>query len=413
MLCESNVRYYCRNSEKTFCKAKNDILYTVEGDEYIDFLSGAGSLNYGHNNPYIKECVLEYLKEDNILQGLDLLTEAKNEFLQCFWEKIMKNKKKEYNVQFCGPTGTNAMEAAIKLAKKYTKRNIIFAFMGSFHGMTQGTMNISSRLCKNNNCIDDVFFIPLKIRGSTDYDCVQYIRQVIEDEHSGVSLPAAIVIETIQAEGGVILFDITTLKELRKICDEFGIILIFDEIQVGCFRTGKFFSFEEADIEPDFIALSKSISGIGLPMSLLLIESQYDIWEPGEHTGTFRGNQLAYIGAKAALEFAEKNSIEQMVKDKEKIVLKFLNESLKQYQEIVSWRGKGLIWGIDLSRLKRNGVGITIARACNRYGVLVEVSGNGGNVLKILPPLTINKFNLIKGLEVIVENSKKEIQGKV
>lgn len=410
---ESNVSFYCTCFNDVFTNASNDKLYTNKGKEYIDFLSGAGALNYGHNNPYIKDYVLEYLKGNGIIQGLDFYSTVKGEFLESFKKKILDKKGLDYKIQFCGPTGTNANEAALKLAQKYTNRNSIFSFMGGYHGMTQGSMSVTSRIKEKYNSNKNVVFIPTYINGCDNYDPVRYIRQIIEDDHSGCDLPAAIIFETIQAEGGVKIFSCDILKSLRKLCDEYEILMICDDIQVGCYRTGTFFSFEEAGIQPDIVSLSKSISGLGLPMSILLIKSKFDVWKPGEHNGTFRGNQLAFVGAKAALEWAENNNIENIVTVKEKIVRDYLNTKIRPIDKKILVRGKGLIWGIDLSAFGMANIGKQISRECYKDGLIVENVGKGGNIIKILPALTVGKENLIKGLEIIGKNVEILLSEKI
>lgn len=401
---ESNVSYYNMHFPDRFKKSKNAILYSEKEKQYIDFFSAAGSLNYGHNNEYIKKQILEYLIQDGIIQGLDMDTVAKQNFLLYFHRNILLERGLEYKIQFCGPTGTNAIEAAIRLARKVTNRSGIFSLTDSFHGMTIGALSVSGvRKVKSEGLVSNqpVTFIPYNINNIEGYDPIIYIEYLLEHEYSGVLLPAAIIIETVQAEGGVNVLSVEFLQKLRNICDKYGILLICDDIQVGCFRTGTFFSFESSNIIPDFITLSKSISGYGIPMSILLIRPKWDIWESGEYNGTFRGNQLAFIGAKAALEFADQINLEEQVNKYADFIEQFLKDLRRCLNEIPSFRGKGMIWGIDLNSYGIDGLGNKCSKKCFQHGLIIETCGRHHNVLKILPPLTIEQNYLEKGLNII------------
>lgn len=273
---ESEVRYYCRCFPVVFSKAKMAKIYDTDGKEYIDFLAGAGAINYGHNNEFIINPIMDYIKSGGILNALDMYTEAKINFVNKFTEKILMPRGLDYKLMFCGPTGTNAVEAALKLARKVKKRQNIFSFMGGFHGMSLGSLAVTSNKFPRNAAgvpLDNVTFMPFPYKFNKSFDTIDYIYNVLNDNHSGISKPAAIILETVQAEGGVIVADCEWLRRLRKLCDDQDILLICDEIQVGCGRTGTFFSFERAGIVPDLVTVAKSISGTGLPMSLLLIKN--------------------------------------------------------------------------------------------------------------------------------------------
>jgi diaminobutyrate-2-oxoglutarate transaminase len=401
---ESNVRSYCRNFPDIFHRAKDSIIYSETGAEYIDFLAGAGALNYGHNNDYIKHKVIAYLESDAIAHGLDMHTSAKKEFLEKFFSSVLEPKKLDYKVQFCGPTGTNAVEAALKLARKIKKRPGIFSFMGAYHGMTLGSLaatgNIAARAgagVTSNN----VTFMPYPYGFMESFNTIGYIEAVLNDVNSGIEKPAAIIFETVQAEGGVIVAPVEWIQQLRDLCSRHDILLICDDIQVGCGRTGPFFSFERANIVPDMVILSKSISGYGFPMSLLLIKPELDIWEPGEHTGTFRGNQLAFVGAAAALEYRENIRLEPEVQVKEFLLKKFLVEEIAPISEKIDIRGIGLIWGIDLVNFGGASFAKKVTSRCFELGLIVERVGRNDTVLKILPPLTIEWPILKKGCLIL------------
>lgn len=402
--CESNVRSYCRSFPAIFHRAKDSIVYTESGEEYIDFFAGAGALNYGHNHDYIKQKVISYLDADGIAHALDMYTSAKEKFLAKFDEVVLSSKNLDYRIQFCGPTGTNAVEAALKLARKVKQRSGIFSFMGAYHGMTLGSLSISGNIGIRAGAIgtsSNVNFMPYPYGFMASFDTIEYIETVLNDVNSGIEKPAAIIFETVQAEGGVVVAPIEWMQRLRKLCNDHDILLICDDIQVGCGRTGSFFSFERADIVPDMVVLSKSISGYGFPMSLLLIKPELDIWEPGEHNGTFRGNQLAFIGATAALEYRESSNLEQEVKTKELFLKNFLTQEIEPISENIAIRGIGMIWGIDVKNFGGNTFAKSITSRCFELGLIVELAGRNDTVIKILPPLVIDMSTLQKGCSII------------
>lgn len=400
---ESEVRSYCRQYNNIFYKAKNEFIYSENGEEYIDFLAGAGSLNYGHNNEYIKQYLLDYIEQDGITLGLDMYTNAKQNFISEFVERILKPRDLNYKFQFCGPTGTNAVEAALKLARKVKKRNNIFAFMGSFHGMSQGSLAASSNLSSREGAgvsLSNVTFMPFP-NESLNIDTLDYIERILEDDHSGIEKPAAIIIETIQGEGGINVAPTVWLQRLSSLCEKHDILLICDDIQVGCGRTGTFFSFERAKIVPDMVILSKSISGYGLPMSLLLLNPKLDIWKPGEHNGTFRGNQLAFVGSMASLRLREKLDLDNSVLSKESYIKDFLEKQVFTIDSKIEIRGIGMIWGIDLIKIGDSSLTSNIIKQCFNKGLIIEKAGRNGSVIKLLPPLTITEENLQVGLEIL------------
>lgn len=309
---ESQVRSYCRSFPKVFTKAKGSIITDIDGNEYLDFFCGAGAVNYGHNNDYINEKLISYLNNDGILHALDMMTEPKYEFIKYFEEQILKPRNLDYKVMFVGPTGTNGIEAALKLARKVKKRQNIWALMGCFHGMTMGALALTSDRDSRKGAgvpLEYVTHIPAPYMFE-GLDTIKYMETLINDDHSGIEKPAALIIETVQAEGGIHVFTKEWLQSVRDFCSKYDILLIVDDIQVGCARTGTFFSFERAGIVPDIVVMSKSIGGAGLPFALTLFKPELDIWAPGEHNGTFRGNQLAIVAAKAGLEYMLNKHIE-------------------------------------------------------------------------------------------------------
>lgn len=400
---ESQVRSYCRNFPIVFNGAKMDELISENGTRYIDFFSGAGAINYGHNNPYIKGRIMEYLSEDNIIHALDMYTVAKRNFIKVFNESVLEPRNLNYKIMFCGSTGTNAVEAALKLARKNKKRENVFAFSGAFHGMTLGSLALTSDTYSRGGAgvpLSNVTFMPYSNQFDDWRKSIEYIEWALNDDHSGISKPAAIVLETVQAEGGINIAEIEWLREIRRICDENDIVMICDDIQVGCCRTGEFFSFERAEIIPDMVVLSKSISGFGLPMSILLIKPDFDIFGPAEHNGTFRGNQLAFIGAAAAVEYYKETDLTSKVKEDEKIIREYLEKEILNIDKRISVRGIGMIWGIDFSKID-GALSKTAMQECVKNGLIIERAGRGDCVLKILPPLVISRENLMKGLEIV------------
>lgn len=399
---ESDARYYCRGLPDVLRTAKGALLHTTDGRRLIDFLAGAGALNYGHNHDYIKRRLLEYLGADGVVHALDFHTEAKRRFIDTFVRRILKPRHLPYKLQFCGPTGTNAVEAALKLARKCTGRAGIFSFMGSFHGVSLGSLQVTGKKAHRNFpgfTTAGVTFMPSPHGRMTAFDTLDYFEAVLDDPFSGVDLPAAVIVETIQADGGVVIFPEDWLRRLATICKTRGILLICDEIQVGCGRTGPFFSFERAGIVPDLVTLSKSIGGYGLPLSLLLIRKERDLWKPGEHNGTFRGHQLAFVAGTAALELFCDEHMEESVRTKGRLVREILEREVLPLDERIQIRGLGLLWGIDFSPLGVPGLGRRIQERCLEYGVVLENVGRNGEVVKLLPPLITPDALLHEGCE--------------
>lgn len=402
---ESSVRSYCRHFPAVFTKGKGAMMYDEDGNGYIDFFCGAGALNYGHNNDYIRDKLIEYLQADGILHGMDMYTPAKREFLETLQEKVLKPRGLDYLVMCCGPTGTNSVEAALKLARKVTGRSNVWAFMGCFHGMTLGSLALTTEAYARdaagvtlNNCthIPAPYMFP-------ELDVISYMQRMLDDDHSGVAKPAALVMETVQAEGGIYPFSPEFLRDCRKFCDDNGILLIVDDIQAGCGRTGTFFSFERGGIQPDMVTLSKSIGGIGMPMALLLIRPDKDIWKPAEHNGTFRGNQLAFVAGKAALEYMTEHRLDEEAKRKGAIVEDFIRHEILPMDARLSCRGIGLMWGIDCAALGGDAFSHRIVEACFARKLIIERAGRDSSVVKLMPPLVIEDTVLLNGLQIVKE----------
>lgn len=398
---ESQVRSYCRKYPVIFRSAKNSELFDVDGNRYIDFLAVAGSMNYGHNNPEIKAEIIKYLGNDAPINMLDMYTEAKAEFLQVFTEDILEPRKLDYKVMCCGPTGTNAVEAALKLARKNKKRTGVFAFSGAFHGMTLGSLACTTDRVSRDGAslpLTNVTHIPYD--GTEGVDSIAYLKWVLSDDHSGVEKPAAIILETIQAEGGINVARVEWLKEVRKICTDYDIVMIVDDIQVGNGRSGSFFSFERAGIVPDMVVLSKSISGFGMPMALLLIKPELDIFRPAEHNGTFRGNQLSFVGGTAGIRYFVQHKLDEDVTRKSKIIQEYIQNDIMSLNNRLVSRGLGFIWGIDFNKIDSK-LALDCVHKCFDNGLILEVAGREDGVLKIMPPLTIQDDVLQEGLLIV------------
>ena len=396
---ESEVRGYVRTFPTVFNKSQGSILTDITGKEFIDFFCGAGSLNYGHNNPNAKKALLEYIENDGIQHSLDTSTTAKLDFLRTFESVILAPRKLDYKIQFTGPTGTNAVEAAIKLARKVKKRSHIIAFTHGYHGHTLGALSLTANSYyhdENYGSRSNVSHLPFD-GYLGDIDTSTYLEKVLSDQSSGTPLPAAIVLETIQGEGGINVASNKWLQNIEAICQKHDILLIVDDIQVGNGRSGKFFSFEHAGISPDIVCLSKSIGG-GLPFSINLIKPEIDAWKPGEHTGTFRGNNLAFIAGLAMLEYW-KHDFESDIAERASIIEARLNVIVKRFENRgFSCRGKGMIWGLDVAQ---GTVAKDIIQGCFKAGLLIESSGADDEVIKIMAALTIDILTLDKGFDLL------------
>ncbi|MFB5635461.1 MAG: diaminobutyrate--2-oxoglutarate transaminase [Nitrosopumilus sp.] len=410
---ESQVRSYCRSYPVMFEKAKGPFLFDKDENKYYDFLCGAGSLNYGHNNPILKKEIIDYLNQDGIIHSLDLTTKSKEEFLNSFSKNILATRNLNYKIQFTGPTGTNAVEAALKIARKVTGRTNIISFTNAFHGVTLGSVSATGNSHHRGGAgtsLNDVTFMPYDGYMGKKINTIDYLRRVLEDNSSGIDMPAAVILETVQGEGGINVASSKWLQSLQDLCHEFGILMIVDDIQAGCGRTGTFFSFENSGIEPDLIVLSKSISGFGLPFSLLLLKPEFDKWKPGEHNGTFRGNNMAFVTARATIDnFWTTQELEAEIAIKSNILKtrleKIAQENISSDVEV---RGKGMIYGIDCIL---EDLASAIQQRCFENGLILETCGSDDQVVKLLPALTINENDLIGGLNIL-EKSIKQVMSQ-
>ncbi|WP_240375789.1 diaminobutyrate--2-oxoglutarate transaminase [Bacillus piscicola] len=399
---ESEVRSYVRGFPTVFHKAKGYKMWDLDNKEYIDFFSGAGALNYGHNDENMKKKLLEYIQEDGITHSLDMASKAKGEFLEKFHEIILKPRNLDYKVMFPGPTGANSVESALKIARKVTGRTNVVSFTKGFHGMTIGALSVTGNAFKRAGA-----GVPLNNATPMPYDnfmedtdqSIKYIERMLDDSGSGMDKPAAFILETVQGEGGLNVARMEWLQEIEKICRKHDILLIVDDIQAGVGRTGTFFSFEPAGITPDIVCLSKSIGGNGSPLALTLIRPDYDRFAPGEHNGTFRGNNFAFVAAAEALNYWKDDRLEKNVQDKSKRIQEFLDDLIEKHPNMKgTHRGRGFMQGIAS---EVEGFSDRVTDRCFTHGLIMETAGPSDEVFKLFPPITIDDEGLEKGLAII------------
>ncbi|GAA2478123.1 diaminobutyrate--2-oxoglutarate transaminase [Streptomyces thermolineatus] len=400
---ESEVRSYCRSWPAVFDRAQGSRMFDEDGHVYLDFFSGAGALNYGHNNPVLKRALLDYLERDGVTHGLDMSTTAKRAFLESFDEVILKPRSLDYKVMFPGPTGTNAVEAALKLARKAKGRESIVSFTNAFHGMSLGSLAVTGNAFKRAGAgIPLVHGTPMPFDNYFDGKVPDFLwfERLLEDSGSGLNHPAAVIVETVQGEGGINVARPEWLRALADLCERRDMLLIVDDIQMGCGRTGPFFSFEEAGITPDIVTLSKSIGGYGMPMSLTLFKPELDLWEPGEHNGTFRGNNPAFVTATAALDtyWADGQMEKQTLARGEQVEQALRTIAAEHSSEVVEHRGRGLVWGLEFADKAR---AAKVSARAFELGLLIETSGPESEVVKLLPALTTTPEELDEGLRIL------------
>jgi len=402
---ESEIRGYCRAYPTVFASASNARQVDEDGRSYIDFFAGAGVLNFGHNDPRMKRAIIEFIEADGVAHSLDMYTTAKREFIDKLASTVLEPRGMRYKMQFTGPTGTNAVEAALKLARKVTGRTGIVAFSHGFHGMTLGSL-----ACTANDYfrqaagvpLEHVVRLPFETTPGGGMASLDAYRAALADASSGVVPPAAILVETIQAEGGVNVGSEPWLRAVQKLAHDHGALFIIDEIQVGCGRTGSYFSFDGMDLQPDVVCLAKGIGGFGTPLALNLIKPEHDKWSPGEHTGTFRGQGLSFVAGREALTYFDDEELMKDVRRRGERMRGRLDEIAAAARERagreLDVRGRGMIQGLDI---RDGAVAKEIARASFEAGLLVGPCGTGGRVIKLIPPLTTPDDDLAEGLDIL------------
>lgn len=412
---ESEVQSYARSFPVTFEKAEGAWLTDTDGKRYLDFLAGAGSLNYGHNHPVLQEKLIDYIKSNGITHGLDMHTKAKAAFLNAMESKVLKPRNMDYKIQFTGPTGTNAVEAALKLARRVKGRETVISFTNGFHGVTLGALAITGNEHHRGAAgvsLDNAVAVPFDGYMGDGADTTEYLDRVLGDNSSGIALPAAIIVETVQGEGGLNAADFDWLRKLEQVCRKHDILLIVDDIQAGCGRTGTFFSFEPAGIKPDMVTLSKSLSAYGLPLAVVLIKPEYDVWHPGEHNGTFRGNNHAFVTAAAALDhFWSDDKFASDIRDKADFLGKRLEQIAERYGDGKIYRkGRGLMQGICF---ESGEVASKVTKECFAHNLVIETSGPEDEVVKCLVPLIISKEDLAHGLDILEMATAKAMDKEI
>ncbi|MGU0739325.1 aminotransferase class III-fold pyridoxal phosphate-dependent enzyme [Pseudomonas aeruginosa] len=433
---ESNVRMYCRDLPLVFDTAQGSRIRGEDGREYLDFFAGAGALNYGHNDPRMRDALIAYLSANGVTHALDLHTTTKRQFLEAIERDLFKPRGWDYKVQFTGPTGADAVEAALKLARKATGRTKVVSFYGAqftgptgadaveaalklarkatgrtkvvsfygaYHGMTAGALAVTgNRTRRGPGLSTDVVFVPYEDSPYGEFDSIGFLERLANDQGSGSELPAAVIVESVQIQAGVYPASNQWLQRLRKWTTDHGVLLICDEIQAGCGRTGDFFGFERSGVVPDLITCAKSIGGFGLPMAIVLLRAGLDVWQPGDHIGTFRGNQLAFLTARIALSYWHDEQFLKLLADNcaamERAVAGFA-----EIPGVASARCRGMIAGIDFGRGN-----VEVAKDAQQRvlqaGVLVDRCGPNGEIIKLMPPLNTPTDQLEDGLRAFGES---------
>ncbi len=416
---EGSAVSYPRGMPMALSRARGATVEDVDGNVYIDFFGGAGVMNVGHSNPMVLESVSEQLS--CLTHSLDIPSEPRKALIDAL---LLLLPDPLQRIFFGGPTGSDAVEAAMKLAKYNTRRHTMISFEGAYHGMSSGALSLSSGLSFKEDflpLIPEIHFVPYaycyrcafgKESGSCDMDCVKYLEHVLEDPHSGVGKPAALIVEAIQGEGGSIVPPEPFLIEIREICDKNQIIMIVDEIQAGLCRTGKMFAFEHSGIEPDIITLSKGLGGLGFPISCIVYKEELDKWPPGKHIGTFRGNVIAYSAGAATLRFMGENNLAEHSSSLGEKMLSWLKEIEKDSSIVGEARGRGLMLGIELvmdkaSKKPAPDLAQKVRTICHQHGLLVEIGGHYSNVVRFLPPLVLTEELAKKGIEIFADSIRK------
>lgn len=412
---EGGVVSYPHGVPMAIQRAKGATVEDVDGNVYIDFFAGAGVMNVGHANPVVVQAVVDQVGE--LTHSLDFPNPARRRLIDVLGALLPAALTR---VSFGGPTGSDAVESALKLAKYNTKRHPLIAFEGSYHGMTAGALSLTSGRDFREPflpLLPEVHFVPYaycyrcpfkKTPERCDLECAQYLEHVIEDPHSGVAPPAAVIVEPIQGEGGSIVPPERFVPAIRKICDTHGIVMIADEVQAGFCRTGKMFSFEHSGTVPDIAVMSKALGGIGLPISGIAYTEKLNTWPAGAHIGTFRGNVLAYAAGAAALDFMVGTRLAEhslMLGERMLSLLKTLEQDSEIVGEV---RGKGLMLGIEFVRDRSTkepapDLAQKVRTACHRRGLLIEIGGHYDNVARFLPPLVLTEDLARRGVDVFAD----------
>lgn len=403
---ESEARSYCRGIPATFTSANGSEMVDEAGRRYIDFLAGCSSLNYGHNDPDMKAALVEHIAGDGLAHALDLHTDVKADFLTAFETHILEPRGMDHRVMFTGPTGANAVEAAIKMARKATGRTNVIAFTNGFHGVTLGALAATGNSYHRGGAgitLNGVTRMPYDGYMGEEYDTSDLLAKMLSDASSGMDKPAAIILETVQGEGGLTAARRDWVRRVADLAKEHGALLIVDDIQAGCGRAGTFFSFEGMGIVPDIVTMAKSVSGFGLPLALTLVRPQHDVFGPAEHNGTFRGNTHAFVTAKVAIEKFWSNAKFQQDIAVKSLMLTTALEELGSMVEGSRLKGRGMMQGVDVGSGEL--AGEICARAFQK-GLIIETSGPSDEVVKVLAPLTTPEPTFRKGLNILLDAAR-------
>jgi diaminobutyrate-2-oxoglutarate transaminase len=399
---ESNARAYPRHLPIAVEEGAGSFVRDVDGNVFIDFLAGAGALSLGHNHPELVRAMVDQL--GRLTHGLDFPTPAKDAFVRAQLSMLPAGLRSRMRLHFCGPTGANAVDAAVKLCKTATGRGDIVTFQGGFHGSTHAAMALTGLVAQKRpvaNGVPGVHFFPYSYctrcpigltPTSCAVNCVAYLESSLADPNGGVPLPAAVVLELVQGEGGVVPAHPEFVRRLRELTAELDIPLVVDEVQTGCGRTGAWFAFERYGIEPDVIIAAKALSGVGAPVSVIMYDQRLDVWAPGAHTGTFRGNQLAFAaGAEAVRVIRRDDVLGNVVRRGEQIAARLAE--IARHPWVREVRGVGLMWGVELADPRDGAPAGAAARAVQaralRRGLILELGGRDDCVVRMLPPLNV------------------------
>jgi len=412
---ESNARTYPRKLPIAIARASGSYVEDVDGNVFIDFLTGAGVLALGHNHPEVVEAVEGQLHE--FCHGLDFPTEVKDEFVSQQLSLLPEGMQETTKIQFCGPAGANAVDAAIKLCKIATGRRDVVSFRGAFHGSTHSALAVTGLVSQKEpvaNAMPGVHFFPFpyeyrwpaELHPETCAEqCLHYFEQGLKDPLGGIAKPAAVILEVVQAEGGVIVAPPEFVRGVRRVTRELGIPLIVDEVQTGCGRTGTWYAFEQYEIVPDAIVASKGLGGIGMPIAVVLYDEKLDVWEPGAHTGTFRGNQLAYAAGLASARIIQRDGILEHVQETGCQLLEALRELQSRHTVVGDVRGRGLMIGVELVDPETGTENGPLARAVQRLalerGLILELGGRHDCVVRLLPPLNVDRETVDDAVQIL------------
>ncbi|MEV8516976.1 diaminobutyrate--2-oxoglutarate transaminase family protein [Dactylosporangium sp. NPDC051484] len=415
---ESNARTYPRRLPIAVDRAFGPYLRDVDGNVFIDFLNGAGALPLGHTHPEVVEAVEAQLRRH--VHGLDLPSPIRQEFVDAHLSLLAEPMRSQTKIHFCGPTGANAIEAAIKLCKVHTGRSGIVAFQGGFHGSTHGAMSVSGLVGPKNQVgtsMPDTHFLPYShcrrcplglSPSSCDTNCATYLNNTLRNDFGGVPRPAAILLELVQGEGGVIPATAEFVQRVAATAAELGIPLIVDEIQTGYGRTGTWFAFQRYNIEPDVVVVSKAVGGIGLPVAAILYNRRLDSWAPGTHIGTFRGHHLAFAASVATLRVMHRDNILDNVAEQGDWMFRQLRGLASRHAAIADVRGTGLMVGVEIADPATGQPSGTLAAAVQAAalarGLIVEVGGQHGCVIRMLPPLNVSRAVVDTAIAILDES---------